>query len=69
MGSESETEHEKLSRTTRNWLDQVQREVNRVIEHLVKLEQRLNTVERKQDALNRRLEGSDRHPEDEGWFD
>lgn len=36
---------------------------------LKEMELRLNRVERKQDALARRLEGSDRHPEDEGWFD
>jgi hypothetical protein len=33
------------------------------------LEQRIITVERKLDALNMRLEGGARHPEDEGWFD
>tara|TARA_Y100001951_G_scaffold97140_1_gene96592 strand:+ start:163 stop:375 length:213 start_codon:yes stop_codon:yes gene_type:complete len=33
------------------------------------LEERLTRVERAYDALGRRLEGSERHVEDEGWFD
>ena len=33
------------------------------------LRQRLDRLECKWDALIRRLEGLDRHPEDEGWFD
>lgn len=36
---------------------------------MTNLEQRINRLERIIDALDRRLEGSARHPEDEGWFD
>lgn len=34
-----------------------------------RLEMRVIRMERAFDALGRRLEGSDRHVEDEGWFD
>ena len=34
-----------------------------------RLEQRIIRMERAFDALDRRLEGNARHPEDEGWFD
>ena len=34
-----------------------------------RLEDRIIRMERAFDALSRRLEGSARHPEDEGWFD
>ena len=33
------------------------------------LEQRIMRMERAYDALGRRLEGSERHVEDEGWYD
>ena len=33
------------------------------------LRNRLDRLECKWDALMRRLEGLERHPEDEGWFD
>ena len=33
------------------------------------LESRIMRMERAYDALGRRLEGSERHVEDEGWFD
>jgi hypothetical protein len=33
------------------------------------LEKRVISMERAYDALGRRLEGSERHVEDEGWFD
>tara|TARA_R100000655_G_C2953508_1_gene187692 strand:- start:642 stop:863 length:222 start_codon:yes stop_codon:yes gene_type:complete len=33
------------------------------------LRDRLDRLECKWDALVRRLEGLERHPEDEGWFD
>ena len=36
---------------------------------IVQLYKRLDRLECKWDALIRRLEGSERHPEDEGWFD
>jgi hypothetical protein len=34
-----------------------------------RLEERIIRMERAFDALGRRLEGSERHVEDEGWFD
>ena len=36
---------------------------------IVDIEQRIVRMERAFDALGRRLEGSERHVEDEGWFD
>ena len=36
---------------------------------IVDMEQRIIRMERAYDALGRRLEGSERHVEDEGWFD
>ena len=36
---------------------------------LKRLEERVIRMERAFDALGRRLEGSERHVEDEGWFD
>ena len=36
---------------------------------IVDMEQRIIRMERAFDALGRRLEGSERHVEDEGWFD
>ena len=59
MGSESETEHEKIRMN----------DVNQLNARIVELEKRLIRVERAYDALGRRLEGSERHVEDEGWFD
>lgn len=44
--------------------------INKVYhDHIHKLELRINRLERIIDALDRRLEGNARHPEDEGWFD
>ena len=40
-----------------------------LLRQVTQLEIRLNKVERAYDALGRRLEGSERHVEDEGWFD
>ena len=36
---------------------------------LKEMEERIIRMERSFDALGRRLEGSERHVEDEGWFD
>lgn len=36
---------------------------------IIELEKRVIRMERAFDALGRRLEGSERHVEDEGWFD
>ena len=44
---------------------QLELQMNRVMA----IEDRLIRIERAYDALGRRLEGSERHPEDEGWFD
>ena len=41
-------------------------ELKLMIKHL---EERIIRMERAFDALGRRLEGSERHVEDEGWFD
>ena len=43
--------------------------VTRLLEQIKRLEERVIRMERAFDALGRRLEGSERHVEDEGWFD
>jgi hypothetical protein len=43
--------------------------IYKLLRQVTELELRLNKVERAYDALGRRLEGSERHVEDEGWFD
>ena len=43
--------------------------VARLLEQIKALEERIIRMERAYDALGRRLEGSERHVEDEGWFD
>ena len=43
--------------------------IYKLTEQIVDLEKRLIRAERAYDALGRRLEGSERHIEDEGWFD
>ena len=43
--------------------------VQLLIDQVKELEQRIMRMERAYDALGRRLEGSERHVEDEGWFD
>jgi len=59
---------------------EIKMDVEALIEHLlewnqaleyrvIELEQRIIRSERAYDALGRRLEGSERHVEDEGWFD
>ena len=40
-----------------------------LIDRLKEVEKRVIRMERAYDALGRRLEGSERHVEDEGWFD
>ena len=39
------------------------------LDQIDELEKRVISMERAFDALGRRLEGSERHVEDEGWFD
>ena len=43
--------------------------VQLLIDRIKELEERIIRMERAYDALGRRLEGSERHVEDEGWFD
>ena len=43
--------------------------LNSLIVMVTRLEERMIRMERAYDALGRRLEGSERHVEDEGWFD
>ena len=43
--------------------------LNSLIVMVTRLEERIIRMERAYDALGRRLEGSERHVEDEGWFD
>jgi len=43
--------------------------VARLLEQIKRFEERIIRMERAYDALGRRLEGSERHVEDEGWFD
>ena len=48
---------------------QAERERVKMLKVIAELEQRIIRMERAYDALGRRLEGSERHVEDEGWFD
>ena len=48
---------------------QAERERVKMLKVIADLEQRIIRMERAYDALGRRLEGSERHVEDEGWFD
>jgi hypothetical protein len=43
--------------------------VQLLMDRLKEVEERVIRMERSFDALGRRLEGSERHVEDEGWFD
>jgi hypothetical protein len=43
--------------------------VQLLMDRLKEVEKRVIRMERAFDALGRRLEGSERHVEDEGWFD
>ncbi len=40
-----------------------------LVDQISAIEERVIRMERAYDALGRRLEGSERHVEDEGWFD
>ena len=61
-----QTESETIQETTMENMSGV---IYKLLRQVTELELRLNKVERAYDALGRRLEGSERHPEDEGWFD
>ena len=61
-----QTESETIQETTMKNMSDL---CYRLLRQVTELEIRLNRLERIIDALNRRLEGSERHPEDEGWFD
>jgi predicted PP-loop superfamily ATPase len=62
----AQSESESIQETTMKNLSDLTLELLRQV---TQLEIRLNRVERAYDALGRRLEGSERHVEDEGWFD
>ena len=61
-----QTESETIQETTMKNMSDL---CYRLLRQVTELEIRLNRLERIIDALDRRLEGSERHPEDEGWFD
>ena len=61
-----QTESETIQETRMENMNGV---IYKLLRQVTELEIRLNKVERAYDALGRRLEGSERHPEDEGWFD
>jgi predicted RNase H-like nuclease (RuvC/YqgF family) len=61
-----QTESETIQETTMENMSGV---IYKLLRQVTELELRLNKVERAYDALGRRLEGSERHVEDEGWFD
>jgi hypothetical protein len=61
-----QTESETIQETTMKNMSDL---CYRLLRQVTELEIRLNKVERAYDALGRRLEGSERHVEDEGWFD
>jgi hypothetical protein len=62
----AQSESESIQETTMKNMSDLTLELLRQV---TQLEIRLNRVERAYDALGRRLEGSERHVEDEGWFD
>ena len=61
-----QTESETIQETTMKNMSDL---CYRLLRQVTELEIRLNRLERIIDALDRRLEGSERHPEDEGGFD
>jgi hypothetical protein len=61
-----QTESETIQETTMENMSGV---IYKLLRQVTELGLRLNKVERAYDALGRRLEGSERHVEDEGWFD
>ena len=61
-----QTESETIQETTMKNMSDL---CYKLLRQVTELEIRLNKVERAYDALGRRLEGSERHVEDEGWFD
>ena len=61
-----QTESETIQETTMKNMSDL---CYRLLRQVTEVEIRLNRLERIIDALDRRLEGSERHPEDEGWFD
>ena len=61
-----QTESETIQETTMKNMSDL---CYRLLRQVTELEIRLNKVERAYDALGRRLEGSERHVEDEGWFE
>ena len=67
-------DHEKKSESKRKVkakaiVDYQKATLNSLVVMVTRLEERVIRMERAYDALGRRLEGSERHVEDEGWFD
>jgi len=59
MGDHTEDEMKVIVKVVNDMLKQ----------HISDLEKRIVRMELAFDALDRRLEGNARHPEDDGWFD
>ncbi len=59
MGNHSENEMKVIVKVVNDMLKS----------HIGSLEERIVRMELAFDALDRRLEGNARHPEDNGWFD
>ena len=66
MAELSETDMKLIVKVVNDMLKGHIDNLNRAV---VDMEQRVIRMERAYDALGRRLEGSERHVEDEGWFD
>ena len=66
MAEISETDMKLIVKVVNDMLKGHIDDLNRAI---VDMDERIIRMERAYDALGRRLEGSERHVEDEGWFD
>ena len=66
MAEISETDMKLIVKVVNDMLKGHIDDLNRAI---VDMEERIIRMERAYDALGRRLEESERHVEDEGWFD
>ena len=69
MGITSESEAE-IMKVYAEELQNLEKKIKDLLKKTISdIEWRLIKIERSYDALGRRLEGSERHVEDEGWFD
>ena len=66
MGNHNEDEMKVIVKVVNNLLKE---HISLLEKAIVDMEERVIRMERAYDALGRRLEGSERHVEDEGWFD